>query len=418
MVRESSTLEYKEGVSRTFLKTVSAFANYGTGRIIFGIDDSGAHVGLDDPVQSCLQIENMINDSIDPAPRYTLKVDDADATVELIVFEGMDKPYSYKGKAYRRNDTATVEVDRLEYGRLVLEGSNQSYDELPAKQQELTFGILEGKMRARLGIDALSWDVLKTLELLSKDGSYTNAAAILADANDFSGVDIVRFGESANDIHDRRTVVGASALAQFDEAVAMFDTYYRFERISGAQREQVDMMPPEAFREAVANAIVHRAWDVQANVTIGMYPDRIEVTSPGSLPPGLTEDEYLHGRVSVLRNPILANIFFRLGYIEKFGTGITRIKNSYQSSTKAPAFKVRDASVMVVLPIMSEESELGEKERKVLEAFSSRRSLSRQDVEMQMGMSKDQALRMLNGLVSKGFLEKTGSGRATRYVKR
>ena len=75
VVRESPTVEYKESVTPTFLKTVSAYANYGTGKIEFGVDDEGVVVGLADPVAECLRIENMINDSLDPAPRYTLEPD-------------------------------------------------------------------------------------------------------------------------------------------------------------------------------------------------------------------------------------------------------------------------------------------------------------------------------------------------------
>ena len=86
VVRESPTVEYKESVTPTFLKTVSAYANYGTGKIEFGVDDEGVAVGLADPVAECLRIENMINDSLDPAPRYTLEPDEKHGTVILTVY--------------------------------------------------------------------------------------------------------------------------------------------------------------------------------------------------------------------------------------------------------------------------------------------------------------------------------------------
>lgn len=98
VVRESPTVEYKESVTPTFLKTVSAYANYGTGKIEFGVDDGGVAVGLSDPVAECLRIENMINDSLDPAPRYTLELDENRGTVTLTVYEGQDKPYRSRGR--------------------------------------------------------------------------------------------------------------------------------------------------------------------------------------------------------------------------------------------------------------------------------------------------------------------------------
>ena len=131
-MRESKYLEYKESVTNTFLKTVSAYANYGSGEIVFGIADDGQIIGIDDPEKTCLDIENRINDSVDPVPEYTLSINGKTSVITLRVMEGIHKPYLYKAKAYRRNDSATIPVDRLELSRLVLEGQNMSFEELPA----------------------------------------------------------------------------------------------------------------------------------------------------------------------------------------------------------------------------------------------------------------------------------------------
>ena len=112
-MKESKTLEFKSGKTSSFLKTVSAYANYGVGTIEFGRQDNGEIKGIDNPDQFCLDIENMINDSIHPKPEYSLKVNRNKKLVILIVQEGRYKPYLYKGKAYKRSDTATVEVDQL-----------------------------------------------------------------------------------------------------------------------------------------------------------------------------------------------------------------------------------------------------------------------------------------------------------------
>lgn len=65
-MRETNNWEFKENITNTFLKTVSAFANYGDGEIRFGIKDDGTVFGVKDPIQMCLNIENKINDSIRP----------------------------------------------------------------------------------------------------------------------------------------------------------------------------------------------------------------------------------------------------------------------------------------------------------------------------------------------------------------
>lgn len=99
MQREASNLEYKSEVNKGFLKTVSAFANFSGGRIVFGVDDNGLVVGLNDARQACLDIENKINDAITPRPSFMLEIDENENTVELTVEEGLDKPYLSSGKA-------------------------------------------------------------------------------------------------------------------------------------------------------------------------------------------------------------------------------------------------------------------------------------------------------------------------------
>ncbi len=123
------------GTTNTFLKTVSAFSNYDGGEIFFGIDDDGNIKGLPDVKQACLDIENKVNDSITPQPDYTLELQNNDRTVKLTVKSGYQKPYLYKPKAYKRNDTATIEVDALELSRLILEGKNIRFEELPCEDR-------------------------------------------------------------------------------------------------------------------------------------------------------------------------------------------------------------------------------------------------------------------------------------------
>ena len=158
-MKENSKLEFKSDITNTFLKTVSAFANYEGGQIIFGVTDEGEAIGLKDPVQSCLDIENKINDTIRPQPRYELSVKEADNTIILTIEAGPNKPYTYKSKAYRRNDTATIEADELEFARLVLQGKNINYEELPASNQNLSFKILEKAAKQEIGIKSLNKDI-------------------------------------------------------------------------------------------------------------------------------------------------------------------------------------------------------------------------------------------------------------------
>lgn len=414
-MRESKYLEYKENLtSNTFLKTVSAYANYGEGKIVFGIDDSGIVIGISDPVNECLNLENKINDSIKPVPEYNLEIQD-DSTIILTVFEGMYKPYLYKGKAYKRNDSSTIEVERLEYNRLVLEGSNLSFEELTSADQQLTFSKLSTELIRVMGIEQLTKDILKTLELYSDQNGFNNAAALLADNNHFKGIDIIRFGDSIDEIMERKTFENVSILSQMEQSIQMFHQYYRYEKIEGIERKSVDKIPEKAFREAVANALVHRMWDIPASIKISMYPDKIEISSPGGLPAGLSEDEYLNGQISLLRNPIIGNVFFRLKYIEKFGTGILRINRAYANALIKPSYQIFSNSIKVILPVISTDYNLNETEKMLLAFLKNRNNLTRKEIEKLSGMEKTKIIRGLNNLIQKNIVQREGNGRGTRY---
>lgn len=415
-MRETATLEFKQQLSKSYLKTVSAYANYGTGKIIFGIADDGTPVGLADPQDTCLRIEHAINDSIDPVPRFELAIEEDTRTVTLTVHEGPDKPYLSSGRAYRRTDTSTVEVSRLEYGRLVLTGEHVSFDALVAKEQDLAFGHLEKELASKLGLKPLDQNSLISLELMTPSGEYCNAAALLADSNHFPGIDIARFGESINIINARHTFEHMSVLEQMQRTLEVFDTYYAYEEIVGFERIAKTLVPREAFREAIANALVHRCWDVRANIKVGMFADRIEITSPGGLPAGITEELYLAGGPSVARNPILANVFFRLGHIERFGTGIPRILDEYAHETVSPSFALRDSSITVMLPVTVLENVTLDEEA-ILAVLAKGSALTRSQISEKTQLSKSKAIRTLNALVEKGLVTKVGEGRSVRYER-
>ncbi|MGP1434836.1 MAG: ATP-binding protein [Catonella sp.] len=413
-MKETKKLEFKSDITNTFLKTVSAFANYEGGQIRFGVADNGEVIGLKDPVQSCLDIENKINDTIRPQPQYELVVQESDKTVILTVEAGRNKPYTYKSKAYRRNDTATIEVDELELTRLILQGKNINYEELPADNQELSFKILEKRAKQEIGIKSLNKDVLKTLNLYSDSDGYKQAAALLADENEFPGIDIARFGESISIILKRVTFEHESVLEELEKAVRIYRDYYQYEEIQGIERKKVEKIPEEAFRETIANALIHRTWDVNAQIRVMMFDDRIEISSPGGLPTGISEEEYLKGNVSILRNPILGNVFYRLHIVEILGTGIVRIQEAYKYSDKKPVFEIFDNSIKVILPVIGN-ADLTEDEKVVYEVLSKTMPKSISEITDMTPFGKSKVTTLLKNLIRKNYVSVTGNGRGTKY---
>ena len=414
-MRETRTLEFKETITNTFLKTVSAFSNYNGGTILFGVDDDGNVKGLSDVRQACLDIENKINDSIIPQPNYTLEIQNNDQTIKLTIKSGLQKPYLYKSKAYKRNDTATIEVDTLEFSRLVLDGKNISFEELPCKDQKLSFEILHRRLKESIQIQTFNQDTLKTLNLYDNVKGFNNAAGILADKNHFPGIDIVKFGENISIIQKRSTFENTSALAVYEKAIDVFRDYYQYEVIRGADRKMIEKIPEAAFREAIANALIHRVWDVNSQIRVSMFDDRIEVVSPGGLPAGITAEEYLSGKLSVLRNRNLANVFYRLGFVEIFGTGITRIKQLYVESLIKPEFEVSENIIKIVLPVFETNANLTEDEKVIYKFLSKTMLKPISEIAPYVPFGKSKTTQLLKAMGEKGVVAVEGKGRGTKY---
>ena len=415
-MRETRIVEFKETITNTFLKTVSAFSNYDGGTILFGVDDEGNVKGLSDVKQACLDIENKINDSISPQPNYTLEIQNNAQTIKLTIKSGLQKPYSYKSKAYKRNDTATIEVDTLEFSRLILEGKNIGFEELPCKDQELSFEILHCKLKENIQIQTFNQDTLKTLNLYDNVNGFNNAAGILADKNHFPGIDIVKFGDNISIIQKRATFENTSALDVYEKAIDVFRDYYQYEVIQGADRKMIEKIPEAAFREAIANTLIHRVWDVKSHVRVSMFDDRIEVVSPGGLPAGITAEEYLSGKLSVLRNRNLANVFYRLGFVEIFGTGIARIKQLYAESLTKPDFEVSENTIKIILPVFETNVNLTEDEKVIYKCLSKTMLKPISEIAPYVPFGKSKTTQLLKAMGEKGVVAVEGKGRGTKYI--
>ena len=417
MKRESVQIEYKEKYTDSFLKTVSAFANGHGGILLFGISDDKNRIGLSDPVKDALRIENKVNDSIDPRPDYEIKIDEEKKTVSLIVKEGLYKPYYYGNKAYTRSDSSSVEMGSNLLESLILKKKNLSYDDLQASEQELSFNTLDQELVKRLGLDIPGKDSYKSLGLLKNRSGYSVSALLLSDQNDYPGIDIVRYGEDINEIQYRRTIDHISILDAYHQAESIFDIFYRSEFIKGKAREVHYRIPVNAYREALLNALIHRDWSRRdTTIIIRMFDNRLEITSPGGLPEGISEQEYLNDILSVPRNPNLAYVFLRLGYIERLGSGIQRIISSYTQLPATPKFRFTENSITAVLPVIPRSADLDPDQQIVYSLIGNRGPLSRAGIQKDTGFGRNKLSRLLNQLIDMGLICKIGAGKSTKYA--
>jgi ATP-dependent DNA helicase RecG len=259
---------------------------------------------------------------------------------------------------------------------------------------------------------------------------------------------LIRFyGDSVLNIKDRLFVNDISIVVQYEKCVGFFDKHIsKGDLIQGAYRTPFEEIPLIAFREAVANAIVHRSYSVEADIKIEIFDSRIEIVSPGGLPEGISEEEFLDGRISICRNKTISNIFVKMGIIERLATGIRRIKESYKESATNPEFIIGKNTVKVVLPILKIEksiiktgfsvydsdnlmgldneynsydrvSEALIKEEKLLLRYMKKnKQVSRSKAEEILLLKKTQTVHVLNKLIEKGIIFKAGKGNKTYYV--
>ena len=122
----------------------------------------------------------------------------------------------------------------------------------------------------------------------------------------------------------------------------------------------------------------------------------------------------MRGGISILRNPIIGNVFYRLHMIEKFGTGIRRINETYQGSMIKPSFSITENTICIILPVLQEKSDLSPDEQKVYQLLKNREMPSSAVVEA-TGFGKSKTVTILNKLVNKGYIIVSGTGRGTKY---
>jgi len=419
--KESSKVELKRELTDSFLKTVSAFANYGGGKIVFGVSEDGSIVGIADPEKTRLQLENKINDSISPRPDFVLNTVSFEEKqiVELAVSKGKNAPYLYNSRAYKRSDTSSTPLDSNELRRLSLDSTSMTFDQLPSHEENLSFKVLERWLKQEVGLKKLGDDSLRTLGLMKGD-QYLRSAELLADTNQNaqSATIIVRFGKTISEFMDRSNLTYQSLLSQYQGALEMFDKWYQpYEAVDGFMRVPRIQIPRDAYREAVANALIHRRYDQGGAVQVAMYEDRVEVTSPGGLPEGVSETAYLYSQISIPRNLIIAEVFHRLHLIEKFGTGIDRIRKEYEPYASKPHFEVSDVLIRIVLPVIDykkQPEDISLREQ-VLQIIGNTPQINRVELEEITGYKKSQLQEVLGRLVMEGKIERLGRGKYITY---
>lgn len=332
---------------KSWLKSVSAFANGEGGTLIFGVSDDDQIIGLADAEKDAERISEEVKSKLDPVPAINLEYKDVEGKklVLLHVYPGQETPYYYIGDkqrlAFIRVGNESVTADRIQLKSLVLKGSGRTYDSLPSsyKFEDMAFSKLKSVHYKRLqrsfeDSEFVSWGIV------DENGRLTNAGALLADESPirqsrifctrWNGLDMTSgLGEAIDDIELEGCVIG-----QLQDAVSFVrnNSHKKWWK-EDDYREELPDYPERAVTEAIANAIIHRDYmQMGSEIHIDMYDNRLEIYSPGGMMDGRFIQQLNPLTVpSKRRNPLLADFFSRLGLMERRGSGMKKIINTYKS---------------------------------------------------------------------------------------
>ena len=346
IISESSDCEFKEKLEiskpKSWLKSVSAFANGVGGTLLFGVSDDKKFIGINNPQYVTEKISELINAKIYPTPNYLLEslVECGSVFVVIKVSPGSSTPYYYCSdgvrEAYIRSGNQSIITPRHILEELILKGQNKTYDSIITSylKKDYSFTFFEATFLEKTFTRMREADYV-SFSLMNSEGYLTNAGVLLSDQNIYRHNRI--FCTKWNGL-TKTSLEEASDDAEFTGGlVKILDSALNFIKLNTkkkwkkAPEGRVEM--PEydeiSIREALVNALIHRQYtNVGSEVTVDIYDDRIAITSPGSLASGMIFNKEPTEIVpSIRRNPILADIFARMKYMDRRGSGFEKIKN-------------------------------------------------------------------------------------------
>ncbi len=352
-------LALEEKKPKSWCKSISAFANCFGGKLIFGVSNNSELVGLADAESDAEKISEIIKTHLNPIPEFKLSFEkDGDKTFVIVeVMKGQQTPYYYEGDgqliAFMRIGNESVPATPLQLRELVLRGSGESYDSLKSRYDfsNMSFTKLKSVYKQRTG-NAFEDTDYESFGLIDEKGNLTNAGALLADESPvrhsrlfctrWNG--LTKASGIVDALDDKEYTGSLVTLLQAGTDFVRNNSKKAWRKVDDGRIEMPDY-PDRAVLEGVVNALIHRNYmEIGSEVHIDMFDDRIEIYSPGGMVSGISlAGKDLLKIPSKRRNPILADIFSRLKYMERRGSGFKKILADYEGQvefdeTKMPVF--------------------------------------------------------------------------------
>ena len=383
---KKAMLEIKK--PKSWLKSVSAFANGVGGVLIFGIADNDSVVGVDDAKKAMEVISEQIKTKMDPIPEVLLKAHEIDGKkiITLEVYRGDETPYYYVGEgnytAFVRIGNESVIAAAMDLKRLVLRGKNRTYDSLVTDYNFDDYSF--SKLKAAYYKQTKKSMEIKDFEsfgIIDRNGMLTNAGALFADE---SPVYCSRlFCTRWNGIDKASGVIDALDDEEYTGSlILLLEEGMNFARRNSKKmwkkesdrRVEYPEYPERSIFEGLVNGLVHRDYlDMGSEVHIDIFDDRLEIYSPGGMYDGtLIQDRDIGNVPSKRRNPVVADIFSRLDYMERRGSGFKKIMQAYEvepnyTEDKKPVFYSNATEFRVILKNLNFTDEVLNEKNEVLD---------------------------------------------------
>ena len=341
MQSETNRIENKEQLNEEFEQEVIAFLNYKEGGIIYvGINKNGQVAGVENTDLTQLQIKDRIKNNIQPSTLglfdVTVETIENKEVIKVIISSGTEKPYYLRKKGrtpegcYIRIGSSKERMTERMIEEMFSKRIKNSLKEIEAPRQDLTFRQL--KIHYEGNGMTLNDNFARNLNLLTDEGKYNYNAYLLADENNIS-IKLVKYlGTSKMELIENQEYGYCcliTATQRILDSLTAENTVYAKIEYNG--RKEVEMIDSKALKEAVINAMVHSDYTLSTTPIIELYSDRIEITSGGGLPQGLSQEEFLEG-VTAPRNKELIRVFKDVDLIENIGSGVLRILDAYDKS--------------------------------------------------------------------------------------
>lgn len=441
LIAECTAYDFKlmleEKKPKSWLKSISAFANGLGGSLFFGIDNDGIVKGLDDVQYVCEAISSKIRDYMDPLPEMEVIPHDIDGShiLQLKVIAGHYTPYYYVGDGQRiafvRVGDESIPATAEQMVRLVLKGSNKTFDSLHTdyNAEDYSFTILANAFKDRTKQE---WDkkYLLSFGLVTGAKNLTNAGALFADDCPLwqSRLYCTRWDgkEKGDAINDAEFTGNVLMLLREAMNFVKSSTKKGWEKLPDRRKNKPEYAE-RAILEAMVNHFIHRDYTVMGGeVHLDIYDDRLTITSPGGMYNGmLIQDLDIADVSSERRNPILANVMAQLDYMEKRGSGLTRICNEtkvldgYRDELK-PVFKSTPTQFQTIIFASTDmtnvgdndgnvsETKITERQQKILNLIKESPTISGRQMSEILSVSQRTVERDLSVLQKKGVLRHKG----------